>query len=245
MPRYLQYLFGVAIATLLVAGPVVYKHCWDGYIRNLRQVCDGRLKTNASGQTAWDPQLKVYRSGQLSLNGLRRVIHDYGIKTVISLRDGVREGDPPPDLQEENYCLGQDINYCRISPRSWWSPDGSVPAEEGVREFRAVMDNDDNYPVLIHCLAGIHRTGAFTAIYRMEYEHWGNEAALAEMRACGYSNLADEWDILGFLDHYHPRWQQEDKPSTAVTIHPATKVARQKKHRAKKPVDEAAEGGGQ
>ena len=64
------------------------------------------------------------------------------------------------------------------------------------------MDNPDNYPVLIHCFAGIHRTGAFCAIYRMEYEGWTNAEAIEELRACGYSNLDDEWDILGYLEQY-------------------------------------------
>jgi protein tyrosine/serine phosphatase len=186
MPRYLAYLFGTFIAVLLVAGPVEYALYEQGEIRNFHVVRRGVL----------------YRSGQLSISGLQRIIHDYGIKTVITLRDATRLGDPPPDLDEEEFCIKEDINYQRISPRSWWSPDGSIPAEVGVRQFRAVMDNPDTYPVLMHCLAGIHRTGAFCAIYRMEYEGWSNEKAIEELKTCGYSNLDDEWDILGYLEQY-------------------------------------------
>jgi tyrosine-protein phosphatase SIW14 len=186
MPRYLSYLFGSLTALMLVCGPIVFAFHEQGQIRNFHVVRKGVL----------------YRSGQLSRAGLERVIHDYGINTVITLRDAMRLGDPPPDLSEEKYCRTHDINYERISPRSWWSPDGSIPAEVGVRQFRAVMDNPDNYPVLIHCFAGIHRTGAFCAIYRMEYEGWTNAEAIEELRACGYSNLDDEWDILGYLEQY-------------------------------------------
>jgi len=186
MPRYLSYLLGSLTALLLVCGPILFAFHEEGQIRNFHVVRKGVL----------------YRSGQLSRAGLERVIHDYGINTVITLRDAMRLGDPPPDLQEEKYCRAHDINYERISPRSWWSPDGSVPAEVGVRQFRAVMDNAANYPVLIHCFAGIHRTGAFCAIYRMEYEGWNNQDAIDELKACGYSNLDDEWDILGYLEQY-------------------------------------------
>jgi protein tyrosine/serine phosphatase len=193
MPRFLRIVFGLCIAVLIVGGPVVYATYRQSMMRNFRLVREGVL----------------YRSGQMSLAGLKLAVHDYGIKTVITLRDAAYPGDPPPDLAEEKYCQVEEINYCRISPRTWWAPDGSVPAEEGVKRFRAIMDNPDNYPVLIHCFAGIHRTGAFCAVYRMEYEHWTNEQAIGEMRAYGYRDLDDEWDLLGYLEQYQPRWKRK------------------------------------
>jgi protein tyrosine/serine phosphatase len=66
------------------------------------------------------------------------------------------------------------------------------------------MADPKNYPVLVHCFAGIHRTGAYTAIYRMEFEGWSNAKAIAEVKACGYTNLDDEWDILNYLERYRP-----------------------------------------
>ncbi len=119
--------------------------------------------------------------------------------------------DPPPDLAEEEFCRDLEINYCRIPPRSWWAPAGSVPADKGVRQFRRIMDNPANYPVLIHCFGGIHRAGAFSAIYRMEYEHWTNAEAMEEMKLCGYSTLDDEWDISTYLENYQPRWKASGK----------------------------------
>ena len=77
-----------------------------------------------------------------------------------------------------------------------------------MKQFRAVMDDPCNYPVLMHCFAGIHRTGAFCAVYRMEYEHWTNEEALAELRRHGYTHLDDEWDLLEYLENYQPRWKR-------------------------------------
>ncbi len=109
-------------------------------------------------------------------------------------------------LAEEEYCRAEEINYYRISPQSWLAPDGRLPAAEvGVRRFRKIMEDPKNYPVLIHCFAGIHRTGAFCAIYRMEYEHWTNAQAIAEMRACGYKDLDDEEDLLDYLEQYQPQ----------------------------------------
>jgi tyrosine-protein phosphatase SIW14 len=190
MPRVVAYGLGVFIVILLIGGPIAFNHYHQSQVRHLRVVRDSVL----------------YRSGQLSLDGLKRVVHDYGIKTVITLRDAHYQGDPPPDLAEEAYCLGQEINYYRIPPRKWFSTDGFIPAERGVRLFREVMDDRAHYPVLIHCFAGIHRTGAFCAVYRMEYEHWSNAQAIAEMTSQGYINLDDEVDVLTYLEHYRPRW---------------------------------------
>lgn len=189
MPRYLPYLLGTLIAALLIGGPVGYAYYQQSHIRHFRVVHDRVL----------------YRSGQLSLPGLKRVIYDYGIRTVVTLRDSYTPGNPPPDLTEEDYCRGEGINYVRIPPRVWHSSDGSVPAAQGIRQFLEVMDNPENYPVLVHCFAGIHRTGAFCAVYRMEYDGWSNDQAIAEMKACGYSNLDDEWDVLEYVEQYQPR----------------------------------------
>jgi protein tyrosine/serine phosphatase len=192
MRRPVSCLLGLLVAVLLVAGPWGYAHYRQIHIRNFRAVREGVL----------------YRSGQMTITGLKAAVHERGIKTVITLRDSASANEPPPDLSEENYCLAEGLNYVRISPRSWWSPDGSIPAEIGVRRFLEVMDNADNFPVLIHCFAGIHRTGAFCAIYRMEYDRWSNEEAIAELYACGYKYLEDEWDLLDFLKSYVPRWKR-------------------------------------
>ena len=191
MPRFLPYLLGTLLAVLLIAGPIGYASYRSTHFRNLHVVREGVL----------------YRSGQLSRFGLQCTIHDHNIKTVVTLRDALYPDQAPPDRTEEAYCRAQEINYYRISPRNWWAPDGSVPAEEGVRQFREIMDNPNNYPVLVHCFAGIHRTGAYCAIYRMEYQHWSNAQAIAEMRALGYRDLEDEWDLLTYLEEYVPRWR--------------------------------------
>ncbi len=192
MPRYLHYVFMLVIAAILVGGPAGYAYRRQATMRNFRVVHEGVL----------------YRSGQMSIPGLRDAMHDYGIKTVVTLRDAYLPDQSPPDRKEESFCRAEEINYYRISPRSWKAPDGSAPAAEGVRRFVEIMKNTDNHPVLIHCFGGIHRTGAFCAIYRMEFDHWSNARAIEELRACGYRDLDDEWDLLGFLETYEPSWKQ-------------------------------------
>ena len=86
------------------------------------------------------------------------------------------------------------------------------------------MADRNNYPVLIHCCAGIHRTGAYCAIYRMECEHWSNAQALDELHRFGYEHLYDEWDILTYLEDYRPSWKEPPEP--VATTPPARKQSR-------------------
>ncbi len=195
MWRSLQNLFGLGMVALLIGGPVAFAFHYQNQMRNLHVVREGVL----------------YRSGQMSLAGLKRMIHDYGIKTVVTLRDAYTPGEPAPDWDEESYCRAHDIDYYRIPPRKWEGLRGEpAPVEPGVRTFREIMAEPANHPVLVHCFAGIHRTGAYCAIYRMEFEHWSNAEAIAEMKRYGYTNLDDEWDILGYIEQYRPSWRAEE-----------------------------------
>jgi tyrosine-protein phosphatase SIW14 len=188
-------LFTIAV---LIVGPVVYGNWQQAQRRNFRVVREGIL----------------YRSGQTTEAGLRRLIHDYRIRTIVSLRDSSDPTRSAPDLAEEEFCRKNDIVFVRIPPRPWWSPTGPAPVERGVKQFLEVMSDPTNHPVLVHCFAGVHRTGAYCAIYRMEFEEWTNTEALNEMKACGYDNLDEEWDILGFLENYRPRLPRSH---TAIT----------------------------
>src|SRR4051794_11711900 len=124
MPRWLQITFGLGIAALIVGGPLAYARQRHNTIRNFHVVREGVL----------------YRSGQDSLAGLARLIHDYRIKTVVTLRYPQRPGEPAPDAAEEDFCKKSEITYFRLPQKPWEAPDGSVPNEESVSRFRDIMN---------------------------------------------------------------------------------------------------------
>jgi tyrosine-protein phosphatase SIW14 len=189
MARWLQVVFGSALTLLFITAPVLFAFHQQRQMRNFREVRAGVL----------------YRSGQMTPEGLKKAHHEYHFKTIISLRDALAPGLPVPDAAEEEFCSKEEITFIRLPPYHWEGDEGTAPpVEENVRKFRAVMADPKNYPVLIHCFAGVHRTGAYTAIYRMEFEGWSNDQAIAEVKACGYTNLDDEWDILNYLERYRP-----------------------------------------
>jgi tyrosine-protein phosphatase SIW14 len=205
MTRLVRNGTSIFVVALLITGPVAYAYHCQAQLRNFRVVREGVL----------------YRSGQMSLVGLKRMVHDYGIKTVISLRDAAVTGEEPPDLKEEKYCQAEAIHHYRIPPAHWWSETGPPPVEPGVQKFRAIVADPTNYPVLVHCFAGIHRSGAYCAIYRMEIEHWSNEQAIAEVKSLGYDNLLHEWDILDYLENYRPTWKGPAPQPVEPVHHPS------------------------
>lgn len=191
MSRRWKLVLGLAVAAFVVAVPLVYSAHRTVYSRNFRVVEDGVL----------------YRSGQLTPEGLDRVIRELGIKTVVSLRAPGRS-----DSWEDQYCKDRGLRHVRIEPRVWRADEkGDVPAEQAVKEFLAVMDDRANYPVLVHCFAGIHRTGTMCAIFRMEYHRWPAERAINEMQQCGFDPKDMIESIGGYLRAYRPRWQSSAK----------------------------------
>jgi len=190
MSRNYSWLLCSLLLVTIVGVPLGYAKYQKAHLRNFRAVEPGKL----------------YRSGQLSLEGLRRVGHDHGIKTVVSLRFPKEPGEAAPDASEEHYCGTQQLNFFRLPHKSFWKGDQpTAPADENVARFLAIMDNANNHPVLVHCFAGKHRTGAMVAIYRMEYQGWSNAAALAELEANGYEHLDEHYDVRGYLETYVPR----------------------------------------
>jgi tyrosine-protein phosphatase SIW14 len=71
-------------------------------------------------------------------------------------------------------------------------PRGKAPLERpaAVEKMLRVFDDPKNYPILIHCKAGLHRTGCMAAIYRMEYQGWSPERAVEEMKDHGFGDGA-------------------------------------------------------
>lgn len=189
MSRRMKWLLAVAVVIVAVGGPLAYSAYVSTHFRNFRIVQDGVL----------------YRSGQLSEHGLRELAKEHGIRTVISLRASRDSSKPHPDQFEEEFCKANGLKFVRLIPKVWSVHDGKVPADENVAKFLAIMDDPANQPVLIHCFAGIHRTGTFCTIYRMEYNGWSNAEALTELRSLGYENVDDHEDVMTYLKNYKPR----------------------------------------
>jgi tyrosine-protein phosphatase SIW14 len=191
----------LVLIVLIVGIPLLYKTQKDQTFRNFRVVEDGQL----------------YRSGQMSAAGFETVCRERGIRTVIKLRDSSdKPSDIATDAAEEEYCLANGIEFIRLLPKEW-EPNaaGFVPMEENLRWFEQTMDDPTKTPrpVLIHCFAGIHRTGSMVAVYRMKYQGWTNAQAVAELKACGKATSTYYGNLVPFISQYKPLPSLVGKPA--------------------------------
>lgn len=197
MPAWLRWVLGATIAGVVFLAPVLCFRVAYVHGKRLRVVTPGR----------------VYRSGQMSADGFRDAVARYHIRTVINLQDEYPDPDVRLDylgtghVKETELCRQLGVRYVFLPPdlvpRRW------LPARRpaALDRFLAVMDDPESYPVLLHCKAGLHRTGVMVAAYRLEYEGWSPAAALDELRANGFgewaSTAANDY-VLDYVLAYRP-----------------------------------------
>jgi tyrosine-protein phosphatase SIW14 len=166
------------LAFVIFVVPFVCFRAAYSYEKRLREVDSGR----------------VYRSGQMTADGLADAVHRFGICTVINVQDDV----PDPDVEksfwrsgtvkESTLCRMLGVHYVWIAPDLVPVKDSPRRRPQAVDELLRVLDDQTVYPVLIHCRAGLNRTGCVVAIYRMEYQGWSPMEAFREMKDLGFGN---------------------------------------------------------
>lgn len=116
----------------------------------------------------------LIRSPQPDAGDLSELKETYGLKTVLNLR-----GESPGKswFEEERAgvaAIGAQWRHLAIS--------GSNPPQpEELSAFFDLVENPQAWPILIHCQGGVHRTGAFSALYRIQYQGWQPARAVDEM----------------------------------------------------------------
>ncbi len=194
LPVRVRWLLGITLAVFIVGVPLVRLRWVYTHNKRLRVVAPGRF----------------YRSGRMTVAGLEEALKKYHIRTVINLMDE----DPDPQLKRTFFGGGHELerDVCQrhgakfvylfvdtISPNA--GPDRR-PAT--IDQYLEILDNPANYPVLLHCQAGLHRTGILSALYRMEYEDWTAAQAWQELRNNGFGEncYADNDYIMQYLFRY-------------------------------------------
>ena len=214
MARIMRWAGVVAIVGLVAVLPLVHFRYVYARGKRLREVDPGR----------------VYRSGQLNADGFRDAHDLHGVRTVICLRDD----DPDPDVElgflpgsgtvkESELCSRLNMRFVFIAPDL--VSRRSVPARrpEAIERFLEVMDDPESYPVLIHCNAGLNRTGVMVAVYRMEYQGWDMPRAFRDTLDNGFGRsqctAANDY-VKQYILTYRPGLRQPEalrpKPEEAT-----------------------------
>ena len=116
----------------------------------------------------------LIRTPQPDADDIRDLHAKYGVKTVINLRGEQSEHAWYREERDAVEEVGARMVHIDIS--------GSNPLkDEEIETFFSVMEDPANWPVVVHCFGGVHRTGAVAALYRMQYQGWCGPLAVRDM----------------------------------------------------------------
>ena len=128
---------------------------------------------------------RLYRSGQLTGEDFAAAIEKHGIRTVLCVRGGYR--NPLQNAwyrRETDYCREHGVNFVH-APMT--SRENDPDNEAAIRRFWELVDDPANHPILVHCEAGVDRTGVLSYLYRVHRQGWSEEEARREMMDRGAS----------------------------------------------------------
>ncbi|MDP8989175.1 MAG: tyrosine-protein phosphatase [Acidobacteriota bacterium] len=134
----------------------------------------------------------VYRGAQPTAQGFSN-LNQLGIKLVLDLRE-------PGDRSslENKIVTAAGMKYISVPMNGM-----ETPSNESVQKVLALLEDNSNGPVFVHCKRGADRTGGVIACYRIEHDGWKNDKALAEARSLGMSWFQKA--IQSYVLKYQPR----------------------------------------
>ena len=184
--RARKYLSTLGIVVLLVVlGVAGYGFYVRITLANFRVIVEG----------------KAYRSAQPDAEELTSWVKKYGLKTVINLRG---ENSRQYYLDEKRVLdqAGVQLISMRFSA-------GRRPTIEEVKQLIDALETAER-PILIHCMAGVDRSGLASVLAAMligeqKYRDAMEQLSLKYFRIMG----KNEWDVTGIFTEYERYCQRE------------------------------------
>lgn len=151
----------------------------------------------------------LYRAGYCQPGPLSRIIREKKLRTILVLLND--EPDTQEQKDEEAVARREGVKLIRIGMPGDGTADFVL-----LEQAAAVIADPANRPVLVHCAAGVNRTGAAGAVYRMKHLGWTFEQALAEMERYGYSQ-SETPQLREHLKRYYAERIAAGRPATAAS----------------------------
>jgi len=117
----------------------------------------------------------IYRGAEQKAGPLRRIIREYGIRTIVCLVD--------PEQDERLVAESQGVHWV-------WLPidDSSLASTfDTLEKFAGVVADPRNQPVFYHCRRGVYRSNLAQAVFRIKCCGWTLDKTLAELRSVGFN----------------------------------------------------------
>jgi protein-tyrosine phosphatase len=158
----------VLLAVCLLGGAA---WLWDGILKD-------RLIPKRWQVVAGHP---IYRSGQLSAALVKRTLASHGIQVIVALT-----ADDPQDKDqqaEKRAAAALGIELLRFPLRG----DGRGDVNQYAGALAALVQAErQGKPVLVHCAAGVQRTGGAVAFYRLLLDRKPPADVVQELRQHGW-----------------------------------------------------------
>jgi len=144
-----------------------------------------------------------FRGAQPNAEGYKELAA-LGVKTVIDLQmEGVS--------QEKQLVEDAGMKFVRIG-----MSDKESPSIDQAAEFMKIVSDSANQPIFVHCKGGRHRTGAMTAVYRIEHDGWSADKAFEEMKQFDFNYGMGHGPLKDFVFSYYGHEDQRKAVATAV-----------------------------
>jgi len=131
----------------------------------------------------------LYRGGQPAESDYK-ALAALGIHTIIDLRND-------EETFAKSAAEAAGLKYYNISM------DGvSAPSNEDVAKFLSIINDPSSGKIFMHCKAGIHRTGAMGAVYRIAHDGWDYDKTYAEMKNYEFSAGLFHGALKSFVKKY-------------------------------------------
>ena len=210
--RFHRTWLSVGLLVVLVAS-ATFAQAPDGIIANL-PIEEKAAPVAPSKPTLAVENCKIKNFGQVTdqyFRGAQPKPEEYqqlaalGVKTVI-------------DLQAETSSFAKakaeaaGLLYINL-PMS----DTKYPPQETIQRFLELVKDQANFPIFVHCRGGRHRTGAFTAVFRMTFQGWDVEKAYDEMKDYDFYTRWGHKAMKTFVFDYWTKLQTQRKETAAQT----------------------------
>ncbi len=134
---------------------------------------------------------QIYRGGQPTEAGIKKLKQDFNIKTVINLR-----GADERAKREESWAKQAGINFINVPQHNWFGP-----KDEKIEKIFSLINAAENQPVFIHCKRGSDRTGTIIAVYRITHDGFTAKQANEEAGKFGFGWW--QFWMKDYIDDYY------------------------------------------
>jgi tyrosine-protein phosphatase SIW14 len=149
----------------------------------------------------------LYRSGYCEPWVLARLIRKYKVRTILVLLNNELDSK----AQQKEQAVAKGARLIRIG-----MPGDGCADFELIDRAAEVIADESYRPLLVHCWAGVNRTGMAYAAWRMRFCAWNADQALVEAIEHGYSPMANP-QMREHLRRYYETRVASSRPAGSTT----------------------------